>query len=316
MNRDSIDWTGPMPALITPFNQTGEIDAGAFRVLVDRMFDAGATGILAGGCTGEFWALSTAEKRQLMELSVAAVNGRGTVLVGTSAPTQDEVIANNAAAREIGCDGAVVLPSYFIKLTDDEIISHYQAISDAVDLPICLYNIPANSVNAIPPGLARRLAEVDHVVAIKESCGDWNNFYATLLAVKDVLRVFCGPSSIYGVPAVLAGADGAIDCFPNVWLPGGIDLFHAAKDGRLDEAEALQVTGRRLTDLFTSGGRTLYPATKAAMDMLGYSGGDPRPPLLPIGPGSALDELAEGLAELGILAPQSRTRNTKSGETA
>ena len=305
MNRESVNWYGPMPALITPFDSSGAIDVGAFTELVDRVFDAGATGILAGGCTGEFWALTSGDRQILMETSVSAVRGRGTVLVGTSAVTQDQVIENNRMAKEIGCDGAVVLPSYFIKLTDDEIVAHYQAISDAVELPICLYNIPANSVNAIPPGLARRLADIEHVVAIKESCGDWNNFHATLLAVGDVMRVFCGPSSIYGVPAVLAGADGLIDCFPNLWLPGGIDIYYAAQDGRLEEANALQATGRHLTELFVSGGRTLYPATKAAMDMMGYFGGSPRPPLRPLEAGPARDELAAGLVELGLLAPPS-----------
>ena len=316
MNRDTIDWAGPMPALITPFDQSGNIDIGAFRELIDRMFAAGATGILAAGCTGEFWALTAAEKRQLMEVSVDAVNGRGTVLVGTSDTTARGVIDNNRAAKEIGCDGAVVLPSYFIKLTDNEIIAHYQAISDAVDLPICLYNIPANAVNGISPGLARRLADIDHVVAIKESGGDWNNFYSILLAVKDVMRVFCGPASIFGAPAVAAGADGVIDCFPNIWLPGAIDLYYAARDGRSHEAERLQAIGRRLTDLCTSGGRTLYPSTKAAMNILGLPGGRPRPPLAALAHGEILDELADGLVDLGILTAQSSPQLATTGEPA
>jgi 4-hydroxy-tetrahydrodipicolinate synthase len=144
-----------------------------------------------------------------------------------------------------------------------------------------------------------RLADLDNVVAIKESSGDWNNFYATLIGVRERIRVFCGPSSIYGVPAVAAGADGFIDCFPNVWSPGGLDLYHAAKAGRLDEANELQQTGKRLTELFTSGGRSLYPATKAAMSHLGFAVGDPRPPLRPL-EGLALEELHAGLAALSI----------------
>ena len=71
-----------------------------------------------------------------------------------------------------------------------------------------LYNIPGNAVNALTPALVSRLAELDHVVAVKESSGDWNNYYATYLAVHDRLRVFCGPSSVFGVPAVRLGADG------------------------------------------------------------------------------------------------------------
>jgi dihydrodipicolinate synthase/N-acetylneuraminate lyase len=79
---------------------------------------------------------------------------------------------------------------------------------------------------------------------------------------------------------VQAGADGLIDCFPNVWAPGCLDLWHKTKAGALDEASALQHIGIQLTQLFTAEGRTLYPSTKAIMDMLGVAGGGaPRPPL-------------------------------------
>ncbi len=115
--------------------------------------------------------------------------------------------------------------------------------------------------------------------------------------------MFCGPSSVFGVAAVMLGADGTIDCFPNVWAPGGLDLYYAARDRRLDEAQRLQEIGWKLTELFTTGGRTLYPATKAAMAMLGLPGGSLRAPLQPLG----RDELAglhRGLVELGMLEPQ------------
>jgi dihydrodipicolinate synthase/N-acetylneuraminate lyase len=301
MDRNSVEWGGPMPAVVTPFDAEGRVDGEAFRANVERLLAAGATGIVAGGCTGEFWALSVAERKALYELAAQTVRGRGTVLVGTGAVTEADAIELTAHARAAGCDGALVLPPYFVKLTDDEIFAHYAAISNAVDLPLCLYNIPANAVNAIRPALAARLARLDRVVAIKESSGDWDNFYATLLAVRDSLRVFCGPSSLYGVPAVLLGADGIIDCFPNVWAPGGLDLYYTARDGRLKDAEALQAIGWQLTDLFTSEGRTLYPATKAAMDMLGYAGGGaPRPPLRPL-KGEPLEGLRRGLIRLGLL---------------
>lgn len=299
MNRDSVDWWGPMSAVITPFDAAGNIDAGALEENIDRTLAAGGTGVLVGGCTGEFWSLSHEERCRLYRIGARCAAGRGTVIAGAGSVTVAETVSLARAAQDAGCDAALILPPYFIRLNDDEIFEHFREVDAAISFPIVLYNIPGNAGNAITPELAVRLAELDNVVAIKESAGDWNNFHATLIAVREQLRVFCGPSSIYGVPAVAAGADGFIDLFPNVWLPGSVDLFHTARSGRLEEARALQETGRRLTDLFTSGGRSLYPATKAAMARLGYAAGDPRPPLRPV-TGRSLEELHAGLAELKI----------------
>jgi 4-hydroxy-tetrahydrodipicolinate synthase len=299
MDRNSVDWAGPMPAVTTPFDAAGRLDRAGFRANITRLLDDGASGVVACGCTGEFWSLSVVERAALYADTVAATKGRGTAIVGVGCVTATETIALAKLAAEAGADGVLVLPPYFVKLTDDEIFAHFAAVSAASPLPIVAYNIPGNAVNAISPALADRLADLERVVAIKESSGDWNNFYATLLAVKDRLRVFCGPSSVFGVPAVMAGADGTVDCFPNVWK-GCTALFHAAKAGRVAEAEQLQATCRRLTDLFVSEGRTLYPATKAAMDFLGFpGGGTPRPPLQPC-IGAPLDGLQRGLRELGI----------------
>lgn len=300
MNRHSVNWHGPMPAVVTPFDERGAIDFKAFEANLGRLLDKGATGFIVGGCTGEFWSMSGEERVELFRAAARFVAGRGTVIAGTSAIQRAEVIALTNAAQKAGCDGALILPPYFVALTDDEIFENYEAISEAVSLPIMLYNIPQNATNAITPALARRLGALDQVVAIKESAGDWRNFHQTLVAVRDEMRVFCGPSSVYGVPAMAAGADGMIDCFPNVWAPGGLDLYHAAVAGDLVRARELQELGMRLTTLFTSEGRTLYPATKAGMDIIGMTGGRTRPPLKPLTQ-DQFDGLRRGMAALGVL---------------
>lgn len=298
MNRNSVSWSGPMPAVTTPFRADLGIDEEGFAANIDRLFRAGATGMVAVGCTGEFWALSLAERARLARLTVAACAGRGPAILGTGAIRPEEVVEQIHAAREAGADGVLVMPPFFAHLTEAEIVAHFETVDAAATLPIVLYNIPGNAGNAITPAIADRLADLDHVVAIKESSGDWTNFHTTLDRVKDRVRVFCGPSSVFGVPAVLAGCDGLIDCFPNVWAPGCLDLWHATRAGRLDAAWALQRTGMELTALFTSGGRTLYPATKAAMNLLGLPGGGlPRPPLRPL-EGASLTGLEAGLRRL------------------
>lgn len=295
MDRNSVNWAGPMPAITTPFTAQGAIDEESFMANVDRLYEAGSTGMVTAGCTGEFWALSFKERARLGELTVRAAKGRGPTILGTGAIRPEEVVEQIHAAKDAGCDGVLVLPAYFAHLTAAEIVAHYEAIDRQSVLPIVLYNIPGNAGNALTPALVDKLADLDNVVAVKESSGNWTNFHDTLMRAKSRIRVYCGPSSVFGVSAVLAGADGLIDCFPNVWAPGCLDLWHATKAGRLDEAWELQRVGLAMTDLFTSGGRTLYPATKAVMNYLGLPGGGfPRRPLLPL-EGEALRGLEQGM---------------------
>lgn len=304
MNRHSIDWAGPMPAITTPFRADLSIDEEGFVANIDRLFAAGATGMVAAGCTGEFWALKLPERARLAKLTADACKGKGPAIVGTGSIREGEVIEQIHAAKEAGADGVLVLPPYFAHLTDAEIVAHFEAIDAASVLPIVLYNIPGNAGNAITPELADRLADLDRVVAIKESSGNWTNFHDTLMRVKDRIRVYCGPSSVFGVAATLAGADGLIDCFPNVWDKGCLDLWHTTRAGRMDDAWALQRTGLAMTELFTTGGRSLYPATKAAMNFLDLPGGGiPRPPLREL-TGAPLAGLKAGMEAL--LAPQAK----------
>jgi len=301
MNRESVNWSGAMPAITTPFDDNGKLDERELGDVIERHLKLGATGVVVGGCTGEFWAMNTDERARLFVASKEVMGTRGTLIAGTGMIGVEDTIALTRQAEKAGCDGALILPPYFVKLTDDEIHAHYADVTAHAGLPVMLYNIPGNAVNYLTPKLVARLGKLERVVAVKESSGDWNNFYSTFLAVHETLRVFCGPSSVFGVPAVQLGADGVIDCFPNVWDEGGQKLFEAARSGDTLLAARLQATGRRLTDLFTADGRTLYPSTKAAMDLLGIpGGGKPRAPLRALN-ASQRDSLAAGLRAEGLL---------------
>src|SRR5262249_53829649 len=116
MDRHSVSWAGPIPAVVTPFDAAGRVDEAAFRANVDRLLAAGATGIVAGGCTGEFWALSLPERKALATLAVRTVAGRGAVLVGTGAVTAGEGIDLTRHAPAAGADGALALPPHLVRL--------------------------------------------------------------------------------------------------------------------------------------------------------------------------------------------------------
>jgi dihydrodipicolinate synthase/N-acetylneuraminate lyase len=116
MDKTSVNWAGPMPAVTTPFDAKGHIDRAGFRENIARLMKAGATGVVACGCTGEFWSLSADEKKQLYADAVAAVKGKGTVIVGVGCVGPADTIALAHEAKAAGADGVLVLPPYFVKL--------------------------------------------------------------------------------------------------------------------------------------------------------------------------------------------------------
>ncbi|MHA7874151.1 dihydrodipicolinate synthase family protein [Roseivivax sp.] len=294
MDRHSIDWTGAMPAITTPFTAEGAVDHEALAANIRRQMKAGATGVVAAGCTGEFWSLTHEERAAIGATARKAVGDKGTVILGAAAITPGDVLSGLELAHQAGCDGALVMPPFFAHLSRAEVLAHYRSVAEATPLPIMLYNIPGNAGNALTPDLVDELADLEPVVAIKESSGDWLNFHRTLSVAGDRLRVFCGPSSTIGVPAIEAGCDGLIDCFPNVWHRL-LDLWSLVKRGENRTAWEIQASAQEMTTLFTTGGRMLYPATKAAMDYLGLPGGGaPRPPLQPL-TGAPLKELEREL---------------------
>jgi dihydrodipicolinate synthase/N-acetylneuraminate lyase len=301
MDRKSVDWQGPMTAIATPFDAAGRLDEPAFATLVDRQIADGVTGIVVGGCTGEFWSQSMEERKHLHALCVASVAGRVPVIAGTGMIRTAETIELTAHAKSVGCDGAMILPPWFVKLPGEDIVAHFRAVSDAVKLPVMAYNIPANNVNPLTPALVDRLADIETVVAIKESSFDYRNFYHTITRVKDRLLVF-GPLSQFGYAALLLGASGSVGILHHVWGRNPTDLHDAAQRGDYATALRLQQTAEMLLELLTANGRNMYAALKAGMQLLGLPGGLPRAPLQPLG---AKDrrELADGMRALAITLP-------------
>ena len=156
MDRTTIDWSGPMVAVTTPFRADLSIDEEAFSANVQRLYAAGATGIVAAGCTGEFWALDLAERERLARLTVAASAGRGPAIIGTGSIREEEIITQIHAAKEAGADGVLVMPPYFVRSSEAEIIAHFEAIDARSVLPILLYNIPGNAGNELTPEITGR----------------------------------------------------------------------------------------------------------------------------------------------------------------
>ena len=135
---------GVLPALITPFSQDGSaIDTDAVAAIVDRLVGAGVAGLVPGGSTGEFTTLSHAERRRLVEATVQAADGRLPVIAGTGALSTRETVELSVHAEQAGAAAVMIVPPFYDALSWRELLAHYTAVADAIEIPIMYYNLPS-----------------------------------------------------------------------------------------------------------------------------------------------------------------------------
>jgi 4-hydroxy-tetrahydrodipicolinate synthase len=299
VDRNGIDWQGPFTAMITPFAADGGIDEAALRRHVEFLIARGVRGLVPNGCTGEFWAQTLEERRRVAEIVLDVAKRRVPVIVGTGAAATRDVIALTRHCHEIGCDGVMIMAPFMVHPKKEDIFLHFKAVSDAVPIPIMLYNNPPDVGNDLPFDLVERLCDLEWVVAIKDSTFDFNVFWKTQCALGERIRVFIGPSTMFGAPAVMMGADGWVDTYSNLWPELTVGLYDAACAGDVPLARALQKTGAELRSFLLHPEWNMYCAIKAAMNAAGLPGGDPRPPLRPLA-GAHLENLRRGLARFAV----------------
>lgn len=301
MNKGKVGWTGSYVAVVTPFTPDGEIDEKAFRANVEFLLAGGADGIVVSGCTGESWSLQPEERVRLFKLALDTVGKRVPVIAGTGGVSTRGVIELSLRARELGAAGVMILPPYYCMAGWREVIAHYQAISDAVRHPILLYNIPRRVGFNLTPDVLDELVEVDWVVAIKESSGDFIQVQNTILGVGDRISVFTGHSAERAVPALVMGAVGFVSSMESqIMGREAIEMYALVQKGELNRAAQVQLRTLDLDESMRKAGT--FPANlKAGMNLLGRTGGHPRPPILPLTP-AQVDEVRKILDRLRIRA--------------
>ena len=307
MDRNDVDWQGPFTALITPFTADGAIDEPGLRRQVDFVIEHGARGIVPNGCTGEFWAQTMQERKRVVEIVLDAAARRVPVIAGVGAAATRDVIEMCEHYHSIRCDGVMMMPPYMVHPKKEDIFLHFKAVSDRVPIPIMLYNNPSDIGNDLPFDMIQRLADLEHVVAIKDSTFDYNTFWQLQSTLSDRIRILIGPSTMFGAPAILMGADGWVDTYSNVWPHMTIDLYRAAEKGDLPRARQLQKVGSDFRRFLLHPEWNMYCAVKAAMNMVGLPGGYPRPPLRPL-TGQHLTRMREGLERFGVPGINERAR--------
>ncbi|HET7698105.1 MAG TPA: dihydrodipicolinate synthase family protein [Vicinamibacterales bacterium] len=267
----------PMP---TPFKD-GEVDTAAIQSNVRKWIAAGLGGVLTVGTNGEAALLEDDEADRVIEAARREVPADRVLLAGAGHESTRATIAAARRAAAAGADAVLVkTPSvYRAHVAAAGLIAHYTAVADASPVPVLLYNFPASTGVNLAPDTVAQLAAHPNIIGMKETSTDGAQFADLAAAVPSGFTVLCGAAP--GVFAALcAGAAGAIIAVSSLLPSACLDLLAHVRAGRLDEARALQ---RRITPL----GRavtTAYgiPGLKAALDLSGYRGGEPRPPLAPL----------------------------------
>lgn len=266
---------------ITPFSTDGQgLDLDALGRSIDRLIDSGVHAIAPLGSTGEGAYLSDAEWDQVSEFSIARVAGRVPTVVSVSDLTTAKAVRRARFAQAKGADVVMVLPASYWKLSEAEILAHYQVIGASIDLPIMLYNNPATSGIDMSVELILRIFNaVDNVTMVKESTGDIQRMHKLQLLGEGQVPFYNGCNPL-ALEAFAAGAKGWCTAAPNLIPQLNLDLYDAVLANDLSRARALFYRQLPLLDFILKGG---LPATiKAGLRTLGLEVGDPRLPVFPL----------------------------------
>jgi 4-hydroxy-tetrahydrodipicolinate synthase len=267
---------GVIPAVVTPFDESGSVDTAALAANADWLIEGGSTGLVGNGTMGEAQSLNDAERRLVIETLAAVAEGRATVTAGISSGTPAASIGYAADAAAAGADSLMLLPPLGYEGDEREIETFYRTVAEATELPIMAYNNPKASGIDMRPGLVARLGEIDGVVAVKECSGDARRIAEILNAAED-LEVLVGGDD-WALEGFSAGATGWIAGVANVAPRECVDLFRLCREGRLEEARAVYARILPLARLDMH--PKLVQFFKAAMDLVGRDGGPCRPPRL------------------------------------
>ena len=280
-----VEIKGIIPPILTPMNDDETINEQELRHQVNRMIDAGVSGVFALGTNGEAYALSHKEKLQILKVVVDETKHRVPVYAGTGCPTTKETITLSKEAEEIGADVLSVIVPYFAAASQDELYAHYKAVAESVKIPVVLYNIPARTGNALAPATVARLAkDIPNVMGAKDSSGNFDNmkqYIELTTGIGKDFSVLSGNDSLI-LPALCFGGKGGIAGCANVFPRTMVEIYEAFTAGDFERAKKVQDSIRIFRNCFKYGNPNTI--VKMAAGLLGDPVGPCRRPFSSITP--------------------------------
>jgi 4-hydroxy-tetrahydrodipicolinate synthase len=292
-DEDTMNFSGAMTALITPFRD-GKLDEARFKAQIERQIAGGVTGIVPVGTTGESPTLSVKEHERVIELAVQTAAGRVKVIAGTGANATGEAIELHRHAKAVGADAGLSVNPYYNKPTQEGLYAHFMAISDAVDLPIVLYNVPARTGITMTPATVSRLYNAGNCPCIKEATGSLD--IATEIMGLCEIQVVSGVDEL-NLPLLSIGAVGLISVLSNIMPAKVAGLVNAFTKGDATTAAQIHHDVFRFTKALFIDGNPV--GIKAAMQIAGLDSGELRLPLVPASE-STRTTIAAEMKKLGL----------------
>lgn len=290
---------GIFTALVTPFRSSGDggIDEAALRVLVERQIEAGVNGLVPCGSTGESATMSHEEHCRVVEVVVEASAGRAAVVAGTGSNNTREAIELTLHAKRAGADGALLISPYYNKPTQQGIVEHFAAIARETRFPLLPYNIPGRTASNILPETLARLADLEHVVGVKEACGDIEQIAHAIALCRSDFSFLSGDDAMT-LPLLAMGGQGVISTSSNVAPELVKAMVESARAGDFTRARELHYRLLPLFDVLFC--ETNPIVVKTAVAMQGHCDSGLRLPLTAMTDGNR-ERLQVVMKELGLL---------------
>jgi 4-hydroxy-tetrahydrodipicolinate synthase len=268
-----------LTAMVTPFDQQGEVDYNATRTLVNYLIANGTDGLVVAGTTGESPTLTTEEKVSLFKFVVDVAAGRVPVIAGTGSNNTRASISLTKQAEEAGVDGIMLVTPYYNKPSQEGLYQHFKAIAEATSLPVMLYNIPGRSAVNMSAETIIRLSEISNIVAVKEASGDLDAIADIISHTPSEFTIYSGDDGLT-LPVLAIGGAGVVSVAAHVIGNEMQEMVTLFKHGRVQEAASLH---RRLLPLMKALFAAPNPSpVKAALNLQGVQVGGVRLPLLPL----------------------------------
>jgi len=273
------DLKGIFPPITTPFID-GKVAYDKLADNIAKWNQTGLKGYVAFGSNGEYVYLSEEEKLEAVRTVVQSAAPGMKVIAGTGCESTWQTIQLTNACARLGAHAALVVTPFYYggRMNEDALFRHFTAVADQAEIPILIYNVTKFTNINVGVGLVARLSRHPNIIGIKDSNGNVSSLGEMVSAVDGDFSVLVGTAgALFG--ALTLGAVGGVLALANVAPQACVQILDRVEQGRIEAARSVQL---RMLPVNTALTATYgVPGLKAALDMLGYFGGDPRPPLLP-----------------------------------